>query len=92
MKIRFTKRAAVQIAAALDFVAAQSPQGAERVRDRLQSVLMLLQDHPQAGRATSRPGVRRLATRPYPYFIDYRVTDAEIIIQRFRHAARRPIK
>jgi plasmid stabilization system protein ParE len=57
----------------------------------LQIVLMLLRDHPQAGRPTGRRGVRRLATHPYPYLIDYRVTDTEIIVQRFRHAARRPI-
>ena len=52
---------------------------------------MNLQDHPYAGRPTTRPGVRRLVTHPYPYLIDYRVTDTEIIVQRFRHAARRPI-
>jgi toxin ParE1/3/4 len=92
VKVRFTKRAAAQIAAALGFVAAQSPQGADRIRDRLQFVLMLLRDHPQAGRPTSRPGVRRLAARPYPYLIDYRVTETEIIVQRFRHAARRRIE
>ena len=91
MKLRYTKRAAAQIAAALDYVAAQSPQCAERIRDRLEVVLLFLQDHPQAGRPTTRPGVRRLVTRPYPYLIDYRVTESEIIVQRFRHTARRPI-
>jgi toxin ParE1/3/4 len=91
VKVRYTKRAAAQIAAALDYIAAQSPQGADRIRDRLQIVLMLLRDHPYAGRPTTRPGVRRLATHPYPYLVDYRVTDTEIIVQRFRHAARRPI-
>ena len=91
MKVRYTKRAAAQIAAALDYVAAQSPQGADRIRGRLEVMLMNLQDHPYAGRPTTRPGVRRLVTHPYPYLIDYRVTDTEIIVQQFRHAARRPI-
>jgi plasmid stabilization system protein ParE len=53
--------------------------------------MMLLQNHPQAGRPTTHPGKRRIAANPYPYLIDYRVTDTEIIILRFRHAARRPI-
>jgi plasmid stabilization system protein ParE len=42
------------------------------------------------GHETIRPGVRRLATIPYPYLIDYRVTATEVIVMRFRHAARRP--
>ena len=28
---------------------------------------------------------------PYPYLIDYYVGDDEIVIQRFRHTARRPV-
>jgi plasmid stabilization system protein ParE len=90
VKVRFTKRAAAQISTALDYVAAQSPLRAGRIGDRLNALMVLLQDHPQAGRATSRPGVRRLAATPFQYLIDYRVTATEIIVMRFRHAARRP--
>jgi len=49
----------------------------------------LLQEQPYAGRMTTRPNVRRILTNPYPYLIDYRVTANDIIIMRFRHAARR---
>ena len=91
MKVRYTKRAAAQIAAALDYIAAQSPQGAVNVAGRIKVLVDLLRDHPEAGRSTTRPGVRRLAANPYPYLIDYRVTATEIIVLRFRHAARRPI-
>ncbi|MDI3564507.1 hypothetical protein OWC48_29335 [Bradyrhizobium sp. Arg816] len=31
-----------------------------------------------------------MPVNPYPYLIDYRVTETEIVIMRFRHAARRP--
>jgi toxin ParE1/3/4 len=51
----------------------------------------LLQERPYAGRATSRPGVRRLPTNPYPYLIDYRVGENEIVVLRFRHSVRRPL-
>jgi len=37
------------------------------------------------------PGVRRLFLTPYPYLIDYFVGDDEIVVQRFRHAARKPV-
>jgi toxin ParE1/3/4 len=90
LKLRFTRRATVQITTALDYVAARSPQGAASIRDRLRELVTLLEGHPNAGRRTNKPGVRRLAANPYPYFIDYRVAETEIIVMRFRHAARRP--
>src|SRR5277367_4583924 len=79
-----------QTTAALDYVVARSPQRAARIRDRLTEITTLLETHPYTGHETARPGVRRLATIPYPYLIDYRVTDREVIVMRFRHAARRP--
>ena len=90
MRLRYTKRAAGQIDRALDYVTEKSPHGAVRVRERLLAVVTLLQIHPHAGRATSRAGVRRFGLAPYPYFIDYRVVGDDLIVMRFRHAARRP--
>ena len=90
MRLRYTKRAVGQIDKALDYVAERSPQGAVRVRERLLAVVTLLQIHPRAGHATSRAGVRRFGLAPYPYFIDYRVVANDLIVMRFRHAARRP--
>lgn len=37
------------------------------------------------------PNVRRVSLTPYPYQIDYVAGDDEIVVQRFRHAARRPL-
>ncbi|UQR60506.1 MULTISPECIES: type II toxin-antitoxin system RelE/ParE family toxin [Bradyrhizobium] len=90
MKVRYTKRALAQIDVALTYIEARSPQGAGRVRDRIVALIALLQDHPYAGRQTTRASVRRVPVNPYPYLIDYRVTETEIVIMRFRHAARRP--
>jgi len=91
VNVRYTRRALAQIDRALSYIAERSPQGAVHVRDRVSALVALLQEQPYAGRATSYQGVRRLATTPYPYLIDYRVTPTEIVIMRFRHAARRPI-
>jgi toxin ParE1/3/4 len=90
VKVRFTRRATEQIASALDYVAARSPQGAANIRDRLTEITTRLEALPYTGHATSGAGVRRVAATPYPYLIDYRVTAFEVIIMRFRHAARRP--
>jgi toxin ParE1/3/4 len=91
VNVRYTRRALAQIDKALGHVEARSPQGAVHVRNRVLGLVALLQQQPYAGRATSRPRVRRLFTHPYPYVIDYRVTATEIVIMRFRHAARRPL-
>jgi addiction module RelE/StbE family toxin len=88
--LRVTKRAATQIAKALDYIEVSSPQGANHVRERIQALFNLLAQHPYAGQATDLPGVRRLTLSPYPYLIFYRVTDSEVIVQRMRHASGRP--
>jgi len=90
VRLRVTRRAATQIEKALDYIEAESPQGANNVRQRIETLFRLLAQHPYAGQATDLPGVRRLTLSPYPYMIFYRVTDSEIIIQRMRHASRRP--
>ncbi|MGY8664746.1 type II toxin-antitoxin system RelE/ParE family toxin [Bradyrhizobium sp. UFLA05-109] len=91
MKVRYTRRALAQIDTALTYIESRSP-GAAHVRDRIVALIALLQDHPYAGRQTTRANVRRLLVNPHPYLIDYRVTATEIVIMRFRHAARRPLE
>jgi toxin ParE1/3/4 len=91
VKLRVTRRATTQIERALDYVGAESPQGANRMRERIQTLFLLLAQHPHAGQATDLPGVRRLSVSPYPYLIFYRVTGDEVIVQRVRHTSRRPL-
>ena len=91
MKVRFTNHAVRQIDQVLDYIAARSSQGEKAVRERMREVVTMLEDHPYAGHRTSWGGVRRLALSPYPYFLDYRLADGEIVIMRFRHGARRPL-
>ena len=90
VNVRYTRRALTQIDEVLTYIESQSPQGASHVRDRIVALVALLEAHPHAGRVTTRAYVRRLPVNPYPYLIDYRVTATEIVIMRFRHAARRP--
>jgi toxin ParE1/3/4 len=91
VRVRYTRRALTQIDKVLTYVEAKSPKGAVYLRDRVVTLVTLLQEQPYAGRMTTRPNVRRLPVNPYPYLIDYRVTANEVIIMRFRHAARRPL-
>lgn len=50
----------------------------------------LLLQHPYAGQATTRRGIRRVVVSGYPYILTYRIGDNEIVIRSVRHAARRP--
>jgi toxin ParE1/3/4 len=91
VRLRVTKRAATQLERALDYIEAESVQGANRMRERVQNLFLLLTRHPYAGQATDQPGVRRLSVSPYPYLIFYRVTGDEVVVQRVRHMSRRPL-
>jgi plasmid stabilization system protein ParE len=91
VRLRVTDRAATQIERALAYIEAESPQGADRVRERIATLFLLLIQHPYAGHPTDLAGVRRLAVSPYPYVIFYRVTADEVVVQRMRHTSRRPV-
>jgi toxin ParE1/3/4 len=46
--------------------------------------------HPQMGRRTADPVIRRVTITPYSYLVFYEATETEIIIHAIRHAARDP--
>jgi toxin ParE1/3/4 len=91
VKVRYTRRALRQLAEILGYIDAHSPQGADNVKRRLQTVVNLLADHPNSGRLTRKDGIRRAVARPYPYVIFYRPDTTGIVIHGIRHAARRPL-
>jgi toxin ParE1/3/4 len=90
MKLRFTPRAAQDIAAIADYIRARNPGAAQRVRGAILHSLQTLVLFPQVGRAQAVEGVRKLVTRRYPYLVYYRVDEAaeEIIILTIQHPAR----
>jgi toxin ParE1/3/4 len=90
VKLRYTLPAFADLSAVLDYIAADSPQGARRVQARIQAVTDLLLQHPHIGRRTNDPAIRRMMTTPYPYLVFYEATRTEIIIHAVRHAARDP--
>jgi len=90
VKLGYTLRAARQIEQAPAYVARQSPRGAASVQGRVLAITAVLQQFPETGHATTRAGVRRIAVSPHPYLIDYRIVADEIVVLRFRHAARKP--
>jgi toxin ParE1/3/4 len=90
VRVRYTLPALADLSSILDYIAAHSPQGADRVRTRIRTLIELLAQNPHIGIRTDDPSIRRLTTLPYPYLVFYEVIDDEIIIHAVRHAARNP--
>ena len=90
LRLRYTRPALADLSAILDYIAAHSPRAASRVQARVQVLTDLLLQHPDIGRRTSDPTIRRMTTAPYPYLVFYEVTETEIIIHAVRHAASDP--
>lgn len=90
MKLRYTLRGAAELDKALDYIEAQSPQGARHVQTRIHVIINLLLQYPHAGQLTSKGRLRRMVVSPYPYLIFYHATEDEIVIHGVRHGARRP--
>ena len=91
MRVRYTLPALADLEAILDYIGAQSPRGAKRVRAKIKSVIDLLPRQPLIGTRTDDPPIRRLVVTPYPYLVFYEPAADEIIIHAIRHAARKPI-
>ncbi len=90
MKLRYTLRAAQELEQVLSYINDRSPEGARRVKARIQAVIDLIASHPQSGQLTSARRLRRIVVHPHPYLIFYSATDDEVVIHGVRHAARRP--
>lgn len=90
MRLRYTLPALTDLASVLDYIAAHSSQGADRVQLRLKTIINLLLQHPHIGTRTNDPTIRRMAALPYPYLIFYEATEDELIIHAVRHMARNP--
>jgi addiction module RelE/StbE family toxin len=91
VRLRYTLPAARNLEKTLADLAQQSPQGAKHVQERIQALTSILLNHPEIGRTTNRPGMRRIVVFPYPYLIFYRALNDEVIIHAVRHAARKPL-
>ncbi len=90
MKLRFTPRAAQDIAEIADYVRGRNPAAAVRVRDAILDSMQTLVQFPEAGRRQDIEGVRKLVARKYPYLVYYTV-DAkaeEIVVLTIQHPAR----
>jgi toxin ParE1/3/4 len=90
MKLRFSRRAAQDLAAIADYIRERNPAVAQNVRAAILRSLQSLVLFPEAGRRQTIEGVRKLVTQKYPYLVYYTIDSSaeEIIILTVQHPAR----
>lgn len=90
MKLRFTRRAAQDLADIADYIHERNPGAALRVRAAILDSLKNLVLFPEVGRRQSAEGVRKLVTRKYSYLVYYSMDHVvdEIIILTIQHPSR----
>ncbi|MBN9023685.1 MAG: type II toxin-antitoxin system RelE/ParE family toxin [Rhizobiales bacterium] len=90
MRVRFTRRAARDLAEIGDYIAVEDPDAAARVRDAIVGAIDRVARHPHLGIKNVRaPDLRSCLAIPFPYRIHYRVRDGSISIVHVRHTSRR---
>jgi toxin ParE1/3/4 len=90
MKLRFTPRAARDLASIAAYIRERNPPAALRVRAAILESLQSLVLFPHIGRQQQVEGVRKLVTQRYAYLVYYAVDDEaeEIIVLTIQHPAR----
>jgi toxin ParE1/3/4 len=91
MKVRFTPRAARDLADIADYIRERSPAAAQRVRDAILEALRNLASFPHIGRRQNVEHVRRLVIRRYGYLVYYEADESarEVVVLAIRHPSRR---
>lgn len=92
MKVRYSPRAAADLASIFDFLNHRSPSGATHVMTAIYAAVEFIKRNPQASEATSFEGVRSKVVSRYRFKVFYRLAEGgdAIEIIHVRHTSRRP--
>ena len=91
MKVRYTPRARADIEEIIQYIAADNPQAAERLRPVIFETIDLVAAYPYAGIKNVRaPEFRSRLVSRYPYRVHYLLSGGELWVVHIRHKARRP--
>ena len=90
MKVRYTRRAQIDIEEIFIYIENENPKAALAVEHDIRIKTQGLSDYPEIGVATDMKDVRRLPLTRYPYTIFYRVnwSDKSVDVLRVMHGAR----
>ena len=89
MKIRWLRKALLNLQEEAEYIALDSPESARRVVGRILEQIDQLTDYPESGRAGRIAGTRELVVTGTPYIVPYRIRDNFIEILRVFHSSRK---
>jgi toxin ParE1/3/4 len=94
MKVRYSKRALVQLEDIYLYISQFNPRAAGQVVARIEELCARLAEFPGMGTKTDQENVRVLPVVRYPYLVYYAVQADrdEVRILRIRHGRRRPLQ
>jgi plasmid stabilization system protein ParE len=92
MKVRYRRRARIDLDGIFDYLNERNPVGAENVMRAILAGVQFIAENPQGVPRTDDPTIRVMIVRRYRYRIFYSVTGDELEILHIRHGARRPWK
>ena len=72
------------------YIAEERPAAAQRVAQKIQQTVAMLQDHPRLGKPSLRDGFRQIQVAGLPFVIPYKISENKLIIARILHNHRRP--
>jgi toxin ParE1/3/4 len=87
--IRWTHTAVTDLDSAYEYIAADDPEAARRVIERIETAVAVLSRHPEAGRAGRIRGTRELVVSGTPFIVPHRFRRDTIQILAVVHASRK---
>lgn len=89
MRVRWLRRAILDLDAAEAYIAQDDPHAAAGVILRIVSAVSMLKYQPGIGRDGRVPGTKELVIPVTPFIVPYRVKDETVQILRVYHASRK---
>lgn len=89
MRIRWTVPAARALEAIVDHVAADDPQAADGIAQRIRLAVERLGEHPKLGRTGRIRGTHELVIHGLPYVVPYGIRHREIQVLNVYHTSRK---
>lgn len=87
MKLQWMTRARHERAAAIDYIAAESPAAALEQLDQIERQTDMLSQFPEMGRPGRKQGTRELVISRTPFVVVYRVNKDRIEVMRVLHGS-----
>ncbi len=87
MQVKWSKKALLNLSAAVKYIAADKPGAARDAAQRIWDVAKLLAEQPDMGRTGRVKGTRELIVTGLPFILPYVIHEDSVIILRVMHTS-----